>query len=51
MIGAAALIGAPEVLRDLGEYRYLIYGLVVIAVVRLKPEGLSPKAIAHRELV
>ena len=51
LIGAAALIGAPEVLRDLGEYRYLIYGLVVIAVVRLKPEGLSPKAIAHRELV
>ena len=49
LIGAAALIGAPEVLRDLGEYRYLIYGLVVIAVVRLKPEGLSPKAIAHRE--
>ncbi len=51
LIGAAALIGAPEVLRDLGEYRYLIYGLVVIAVVRLKPEGLSPKAITHRELV
>ena len=51
LVGAAALIGAPEVLRDLGEYRYLIYGLVVIAVVRLKPEGLSPKAIAHRELV
>ena len=49
-IGAAALIGAPEVLRDLGEYRYLIYGLVVIAVVRLKPEGLSPKAIRHREV-
>jgi branched-chain amino acid transport system permease protein len=49
LVGAAALIGAPEVLRDLGEYRYLIYGLVIIAVVRLKPEGLSPKAIAHRE--
>ncbi len=49
LIGAAALIGAPEVLRDLGEYRYLIYGLVIVAVVRLKPEGLSPKAVAHRE--
>ena len=51
IIGAAALIGGPEVLRDLGEYRYLIYGLVIIAVVRLKPEGLSPKAIKHREVV
>ena len=50
VIGAAALIGAPEVLRDLGEYRYLIYGIVVIAVVRLKPDGLSPAAIRHREV-
>jgi branched-chain amino acid transport system permease protein len=50
VIGAAALIGAPEVLRDLGEYRYLIYGLVIIAIVRLKPEGLSPAAIRHREV-
>lgn len=50
VIGAAALIGAPEVLRDLGEYRYLIYGLVIIAVVRLKPDGLSPAAIKHREI-
>jgi branched-chain amino acid transport system permease protein len=49
IIGAAALIGAPEVLRDLGEYRYLIYGLVIIGVVRLKPEGLSPAVIRHRE--
>jgi len=51
LVGAITLIGAPEVLRDLGEYRYLIYGLVVIAVVRLKPEGLSPKAIKSREAV
>lgn len=49
LIGAAALIGAPEVLRDLGEYRYLIYGLVIIAVVRLKPDGLSPAVIRVRE--
>jgi branched-chain amino acid transport system permease protein len=51
LIGAATLIGVPEVLRDLGEYRYLIYGLVIITVVRLKPDGLSPKAIRHREAV
>ena len=51
LIGAATLIGGPEVLRDLGEYRYLIYGLVIIAVVRLKPDGLSPKAIRNREAV
>ena len=50
LVGAVALIGAPEVLRDLGEYRYLIYGLVIIAVVRLKPDGLSPKAVLQREV-
>ncbi len=50
VIGAAALIGAPEVLRDLGEYRYLVYGLVIIAVMRLKPDGLSPAVIRHREI-
>jgi branched-chain amino acid transport system permease protein len=50
VIGAATLIGAPEVLRDLGEYRYLIYGLVIIAVVRLKPDGLLPAAVRHREV-
>ncbi len=49
IVGAAALIGAPEVLRDLGEYRYLIYGIVIIAVMRLKPQGLSPAAITQRE--
>ena len=47
--GIGGLPGVPEVLRDLGEYRYLIYGLVIIAVVWLKPGGLSPKAVLHRE--
>lgn len=49
LVGAAALIGVPEVLRDLGEFRYLIYGITVIAVVRLKPEGLRPAAVRRRE--
>jgi branched-chain amino acid transport system permease protein len=49
LVGAAALIGVPEVLRDLGEFRYLIYGIAVIAIVRLKPEGLWPAAVRRRE--
>ena len=39
VIGAAALIGAPEVLRDLGEYRYLIYGLVIIVLTLVVVAG------------
>ena len=40
-----------RVLRDLGEYRYLIYGLVIIAIVRLKPcdaKGHSRKHSLHK---
>ena len=43
-LGAAVLIGLPEMLREFGEFRYLFYGLAIIAVMRLKPEGLWPSA-------
>ena len=43
-VGAAVLIGLPEMLREFGEFRYLFYGLAIIAVMRLKPEGLWPSA-------
>jgi branched-chain amino acid transport system permease protein len=44
------LIGLPEMLREFGEYRYLFYGLAIIAVMRLKPEGLWPSAAKRREI-
>ena len=50
-LGAAVLIGLPEMLREFGEFRYLFYGLAIIAVMRLKPEGLWPSAARRRELV
>ena len=37
-------------LREFGEFRYLFYGLAIIAVMRLKPEGLWPSAARLREL-
>ncbi|HSM19828.1 MAG TPA: branched-chain amino acid ABC transporter permease, partial [Hyphomicrobiales bacterium] len=49
-VGALVLIGLPEMLREFGEYRYLFYGLAIIAVMRLKPEGLWPSAAKQREL-
>jgi branched-chain amino acid transport system permease protein len=49
-VGAAVLIGLPEMLREFGEFRYLFYGLAIIAVMRLKPEGLWPSAARRREL-
>lgn len=49
-LGAVVLIGLPEMLREFGEFRYLFYGLAIIAVMRLKPEGLWPSAAKRREL-
>lgn len=49
-LGAAVLIGLPEALREFGEFRFLFYGLAIIAVMRLKPEGLWPSAAKRREL-
>jgi branched-chain amino acid transport system permease protein len=49
-VGALVLIGLPEMLREFGEFRYLFYGLAIIAVMRLKPGGLWPSAARRREL-
>jgi branched-chain amino acid transport system permease protein len=50
VLGATVLIGLPEMLREFGEFRYLFYGLAIIAVMRLKPEGLWPSAARRREM-
>lgn len=51
VVGAAALIGLPELLREFGEYRFLFYGLVIVVMMRLKAEGLWPSAARRREKV
>jgi branched-chain amino acid transport system permease protein len=48
-LGAVVLIGLPEALREFGEFRYLFYGLAIVAVMLLKPEGLWPSASRRRE--
>ncbi len=42
VVGAAALVGLPELLREFGEYRLHIYGAILVAIMILKPEGLIP---------
>jgi branched-chain amino acid transport system permease protein len=48
-LGAVVLIGLPEALREFGEFRYLFYGLAIVAVMLMKPEGLWPSAARRRE--
>ncbi len=50
IVGAIALIGLPELLREVSEFRYLIYGATLIIMMLSKPEGLWPSQTTLREL-
>ncbi len=50
VVGAVALVGLPELLREFGEFRFLFYGAALIIMMRIKPEGLWPSATRRREL-
>jgi branched-chain amino acid transport system permease protein len=40
ILGAAALIALPELLRSFADYRYLAYGIVLLLLIRFRPQGL-----------
>jgi len=50
IVGAITLIGLPELLREVSEFRYLIYGVTLIVMMLAKPEGLWPSQATRREL-
>ena len=50
VVGAIALVGLPELLREFAEYRLLVYGAALMAMMLLRPEGLWPEATRQREL-
>lgn len=50
IVGAIALIGLPELLREVSEYRFLFYGATLIMMMLAKPEGLWPSQATLREL-
>lgn len=50
IVGSLVLVGLPELLREFGEYRLHIYGVILVAIMLLKPEGLIPDARRAREL-
>jgi len=41
-LGAFALKGLPEVLRETESYRLLIFGVLLIVMMKLRPEGFLP---------
>jgi branched-chain amino acid transport system permease protein len=39
-VGSLALIGVPELFRPLADYRYIVYGILLLLVIRFRPRGL-----------
>lgn len=50
VVGAAALVGLPELLREFSEFRFLLFGALLVVMMLVKPEGLWPSAAIQREL-
>lgn len=50
VLGAVLLIGLPEALRPLGDYRMFTVGLVMFLTIVLRPRGLWPEVLALRWL-
>jgi branched-chain amino acid transport system permease protein len=50
VLGAIFLIGLPELFREFAQYRFLFYGLALILIMRLRPEGLLPSRVGRQEM-
>ena len=48
--GSIALVGLPELLREFAEYRLLVYGAALVAMMILRPEGLWPSRRVRLEM-
>lgn len=49
VLGAMVLVGLPELLREFGEYRFLLYGAALVYMMRRHPAGLWPVHAVHHE--
>jgi branched-chain amino acid transport system permease protein len=49
LVGAIVLIGLPELLREFGEFRYLFYGIALVAMMHVRAEGLWPATARGKE--
>lgn len=45
VVGAFVLVGLPEALRELSDYRLLVFGALLVVAMQLKPKGLIPPPI------
>jgi branched-chain amino acid transport system permease protein len=50
ILGAILLAFLPEVLRGVAEYRLIVFGAAMVALMRYRPQGLWPSSRRHLEL-
>ncbi len=50
VIGAVVLIGMPELLREFSEFRFLMYGALLILMMINRPQGLIPSKLVLHEV-
>ena len=50
LVGALVLVALPELLREFQEFRLLVYGAVLVAMMLFRPAGLWPEATREREV-
>jgi branched-chain amino acid transport system permease protein len=50
LLGAFALKGLPELLREVENYRMLVFGALLVAMMLIRPEGLIPTKRPVRNL-
>jgi len=49
VIGALIISLLPEFLRELAEYRYLMFGVLLVVVMVFRPQGLWPPHASEAE--
>lgn len=50
VVGALALVGLPNLLREFETFQVLIFGFLLIVMMLVRPEGLVPSKRTYREL-
>jgi branched-chain amino acid transport system permease protein len=50
VLGAIALIGLPEILRSVSEFRIIAFGALLVMMMIIQPEGFLPSQRRAREL-
>jgi branched-chain amino acid transport system permease protein len=50
ILGSIVLVALPEILRQFEEYRFLIYGALLIFMMLKRPEGFIPSRRRAQEL-